>query len=394
MKYLRFKTIFKPLLLTLGLLISIKYPLTAAPIANSIAQIFVTTIKWASLPLVFFSLLATATKLNNKSELLNLGGNVLKYTITTTLIAATTALILFLSVAPRVTATITDSSLLPDNSGHNIYGVLLITTIILSLIISVFILSRNIISRQNFNLLIEQVYSKLMTCISIFLKLTPLAIWAFISLFIFEINETIFKGLSKYLACVIAANLIQAIVVLPAILKAKKINPIKYFKSVLPALNIAFWSKSSNAALPTAIDNAINNAKISDKTARFSLPLCTTINMNACAAFILITVLFVSTSYGIEYSAIEYIAWIFIATIAAIGNAGVPMGCYTLSCILLSMKSVPLYVMGIILPFYGLIDMLESAINVWSDLCVTKIVDDNIVTKTSRITQSSPHVTA
>jgi Na+/H+-dicarboxylate symporter len=40
--------------------------------------------------------------------------------------------------------------------------------------------------------------------------------------------------------------------------------------------------------------------------------------------------------------------------------------------------NVPLHILGIILPFYTLIDMLESAINVWSDSCVTAVVDSEI----------------
>jgi Na+/H+-dicarboxylate symporter len=59
--------------------------------------------------------------------------------------------------------------------------------------------------------------------------------------------------------------------------------------------------------------------------------------------------------------------WIFIATLAAIGNAGVPMGCFFLSGALLNTMNVPIEMMGIILPFYALLDMLESAINIWSD---------------------------
>ena len=35
--------------------------------------------------------------------------------------------------------------------------------------------------------------------------------------------------------------------------------------------------------------------------------------------------------------------------------------------------------MGLILPFYSLIDMLETAVNVWSDTCVTKVVNDDTV---------------
>ena len=66
--------------------------------------------------------------------------------------------------------------------------------------------------------------------------------------------------------------------------------------------------------------------------------------------------------------------WIIIATIAAIGNAGVPMGCFFLSASLLASLNIPITLMGIILPFYSLIDMLETALNVWSDACVTKVV--------------------
>jgi Na+/H+-dicarboxylate symporter len=39
---------------------------------------------------------------------------------------------------------------------------------------------------------------------------------------------------------------------------------------------------------------------------------------------------------------------------------------------------VPITLMGIILPFYSLIDMLETALNVWSDSCVAKVVDEKL----------------
>ena len=64
-----------------------------------------------------------------------------------------------------------------------------------------------------------------------------------------------------------------------------------------------------------------------------------------------------------------------IATIAAIGNAGVPMGCFFLSASLLSTMGMDLALLGIILPFYSVIDMIETSLNVWSDICVTKIAD-------------------
>ena len=98
--------------------------------------------------------------------------------------------------------------------------------------------------------------------------------------------------------------------------------------------------------------------------------------MNACAAFILITVFFVTQSHGLHFDLWEKIAWIGIATIAAIGNAGVPMGCFFIASALLTTMNVPLTLMGVILPFYALLDMLESAINIWSDACVTMVVNE------------------
>ena len=83
-------------------------------------------------------------------------------------------------------------------------------------------------------------------------------------------------------------------------------------------------------------------------------------------------------SNGLEWSYIEMIGWVIIATIAAFGNAGVPMGCYFLSSAILAAMNVPLNILGIILPFYTMIDMVETALNVWSDSCVTAIVEKEV----------------
>jgi Na+/H+-dicarboxylate symporter len=50
---------------------------------------------------------------------------------------------------------------------------------------------------------------------------------------------------------------------------------------------------------------------------------------------------------------------------------------------------VPLHILGIILPFYSLIDMLESAINVWSDSCVAAVVQQEI-SQEGIVIESSP----
>jgi len=81
-------------------------------------------------------------------------------------------------------------------------------------------------------------------------------------------------------------------------------------------------------------------------------------------------------NHGIEINLTTMMLWILIATIAAIGNAGVPMGCFFLSASLLTSMDVPITLLGLILPFYSIIDMVETTLNVWSDSCVVKVVNE------------------
>ena len=70
--------------------------------------------------------------------------------------------------------------------------------------------------------------------------------------------------------------------------------------------------------------------------------------------------------------------WVVIASLAAIGNAGVPMGCFFLTSAFLVGMGVPLDMLGLILPLYAVFDMIETALNVWSDSCVTAITDKQV----------------
>lgn len=150
---------------------------------------------------------------------------------------------------------------------------------------------------------------------------------------------------------------------------------------MLPAVVVAFFSKSSVGTLPVTLASAENNLKINPKISRFVLPICTTINMNGCAAFILITSLFVMQNAGMDLTQSLKISWVFIAVFAAIGNAGVPMGCYFLTLSLMSSIGVPLGLLGVILPIYTVIDMVETAENVWSDSVVCAMTDKDLSEK-------------
>jgi Na+/H+-dicarboxylate symporter len=147
---------------------------------------------------------------------------------------------------------------------------------------------------------------------------------------------------------------------------------------MMPAVLMALFTKSSAATLPVTMDTAENRLGIRQNIARFVLPICTTINMNGCAAFILVTSLFVMQNGGTPLTITTIVTWIFISVVSAIGNAGVPMGCYFLTLSLMSGIGAPVAVLGIILPIYTIIDMVETAENVWSDSCVAAMVDHDL----------------
>ena len=182
-------------------------------------------------------------------------------------------------------------------------------------------------------------------------------------------------SIGKYVLVVLGGNVIQFFIVLPLFLLARGLNPVHVLGRMMPAVLMALFTKSSAATLPVTMDTAENRLGIRKNVARFVLPICTTINMNGCAAFILVTSLFVMQQGGTPLTVGTIFLWILISVISAVGNAGVPMGCYFLTLSLMSGIGAPVAVLGIILPIYTIIDMVETAENVWSDSCVAAMVD-------------------
>ena len=185
-------------------------------------------------------------------------------------------------------------------------------------------------------------------------------------------------SIGKYVLVVLGGNVIQFFIVLPLFLLARGLNPIHILGRMMPAVLMALFTKSSAATLPVTMDSAEQRLGVRKDIARFVLPICTTINMNGCAAFILVTSLFVMQNGGTSLTLGTILLWVLISVVSAIGNAGVPMGCFFLTLSLMSGIGAPVAILGIILPIYTIIDMVETAENVWSDSCVCAMTDHDL----------------
>lgn len=376
------------------------FPTALLPLAGFISELFINFLKLLSLPVIFLSIFTTLANIKNLSQAKKLLVKVLTYTLLTTLIAATIGLILFLVIHPyseNPQELITNNdpknlmttyvnfikAIVPENVAeaflkNNVLGVVFIASILGLATLS--IPSKEKESIQTF---FNGLFQALLKISSIVIKLLPIGIFAFSVELFSEISRSQDKlnNLLGYAACVILANLIQGFVVLPLFLKLKGFKPVKTFQAMLPALTTAFFTKSSSASLPISMKCTKENLGVRESTASFTLPLCSVINMNGCAAFILITTLFVVNSTGAVLTIWQMLPWIFISTFMAIGNAGVPMGCYFLTSALLVGLNTPLTLLGMILPLYALFDMVETALNVWSDCCITAVVDKEVKTQ-------------
>ena len=374
-------------------------------IADVISKLFINMLKLISLPMIFLAIVSTLSRMTSLSEAGILLRRILTYTVATTLIAATIGMILFLIIQPvnlgeAVGVAVPKQGnylsflmkIIPENPvqpflENNVLGMAFLATIF-SIAILKLPKEQNHLLRDFFGSL----FSALLKMTSALILLMPLGIFAFTIQFVQSIkgNAAQLQQLILYGLCVIGANLIQGLIVLPLMVKLRGGSPMRTARAMFPALTMAFFTKSSNATLPLALDCAKNRLGVSDKTASFSLPLCSIINMNGCAAFILITLFFVCGSQGIVFSPLQMIPWIFLASFAAIGNAGVPMGCFFLTTAFLIGMGVPVELMGIILPLYSLFDMVETALNVWSDSCITAVVDKELkIPATSSVVEAN-----
>lgn len=365
-----------------------------------IATVYTRLFQLVAVPTIVLAVITTLAKFGEQKDTGRIFGHAVTYTLLTTITAAAIGLLLYNIIQPgNLPPSIASqgSSAIPQDISHETYYDHILSVIpnnivkplldgnVLSLLILAFaigialaklpksdkkdVLMKGILGLQDLLFLL----------IHALIWSLPVGIVAFSAQLTAQVSAGIAAAsLGKYIAVIISGNLIQMFIILPLFLLLRGLNPLHVFARMSPAVLMAFFTKSSAATLPVTIASAENRLGVSQKVSRFVLPICTTINMNGCAAFILVTTLFVMQNGGATFSVPQMILWLFIAVIAAIGNAGVPMGCYFLTLSLLTGTGAPVGIMGIILPAYTIFDMIETAENVWSDSCVCAMTQHDI----------------
>ena len=367
---------------------------------NFVATAYTRLFQLLAVPTIALAVITTLSSLGNQADTGKIFRHAIVYTLLTTIAAAAVGLVLYNIVAPGNLPTdmvLSGTSELPQNLEQTSYydhilGVIpnnIIKPFAEGNVLSILLLAAAAgiaLAKMPQSNKKEVVVKGLLGLQDLLFMLIRGLIWALplgIVAFAAQLSAQFSAGivmdsLGKYVAIILGGNVIQFFIVLPLFLLARGINPVRTLSKMMPAVLMALFTKSSAATLPVTMNTAETRMGVSNKVSRFVLPICTTINMNGCAAFILVTSLFLMQNGGIQLSLSTMIPWLFISVLSAVGNAGVPMGCYFLTLSLMSGMNAPIGIMGIILPIYTIIDMIETAENVWSDSCVCAMVDKDM----------------
>lgn len=372
---------------------------TINEMCDFVATIFTRLFQFIAVPTIALAVITTLASLGAERNTGKIFVRTITYTLLTTFAASFVALALYIIIAPgnlpsdligaAAGATKKYASLSYYNHFLNVVPNNMVKPFLEGNVLSVLSIAGAVgmgiacaPKNENREVVLKFVYGLqevLFTMIRGLMKVLPIGIVAFAAQLSAQIEAGVIVGaLGKYMAVVMGGNFIQMFIVLPLFLLARGLNPIDVFRKMSPALAVALFTKSSAATLPVTLASAEMNLKARKEVTRFVLPICTTINMNGCAAFILVTSLFVLQNGGVELTMGTMLTWVCISVFAAVGNAGVPMGCYFLTLSLVSSMGAPVGVMGIILPIYAVIDMIETAENVWSDSTVCAMTNNDL----------------
>ena len=371
-------------------------------VTNFVATIYTRLFQFVAIPTIALAVTTTLARFGTQKDTGRIFRHTLTYTLLTTVAAAAVGMLLYRFIAPdnlpldaiqgdtgidSVKQELGDASymdyiigIVPDNVLRPLVEGNVLSLLLIAVAVGI-ALARMPETDSKRTLMngLNGLQNLVSTLIHWLIDILPIGIIAFAAQLSAEVTAgTVVTSIGKYVAVILGGNLLQFCVVLPLFLMARELNPIRVARAMTPAVLMALFTKSSAATLPVTIQSAEERLGVASRVARFVLPICTTINMNGCAAFIFVTSLFVMQNGGVEITWGTMIMWLFISVVAAIGNAGVPMGCYFLTLSLMSGVGAPIAIMGIILPVFTVLDMIETAENVWSDSCVAAMTDRDI----------------
>jgi Na+/H+-dicarboxylate symporter len=173
-----------------------------------------------------------------------------------------------------------------------------------------------------------------------------------------------------YLACVL-----QIVVVYGGLLLAHGLSPLKFFRAAFPAMQVAFTSSSSFAAMPIALRSVVRNMGVKEEYAAFAVPLGASIKMDGCGAiYPAISAVFIAQYFHLDLQPTQYIIILLASVLGSFGTAGVPGTATVMVTLVLSSAGLPLEGIGYLVAIDRILDMMRTMTNVTGQMVVPVLV--------------------
>lgn len=219
--------------------------------------------------------------------------------------------------------------------------------------------------------------------LSTIMETSPIGVMSLMAFSIAQYGTGLFMSIGKYILCCWLACIAVYIIVflIPVLLYTK--TDAKRFLLACGEISLMTLSTTSSAAtLPTTIRVSTEDLGVPAEISDFTLPLGCTINMCGGACSFCCLALFVSDFYSLDLPLSQFAAMAIVATVINMAAPGIPGGGIMLMTSFLTIFSLPVDLIGPIAPFYRLLDMAFTTINVEGDVAANLIIaksEENVI---------------
>jgi Na+/H+-dicarboxylate symporter len=360
-----------------------------------IGDIFVRLLKMLIVPLVFFTITSGVTKMGDMKSLRSVGGMVMGYYLITSTLAATIGMIVALVTKPgQEVAGLLDAGAKVEKPAFNLLEnaiswfptnpiEAMATANMLQIIVFALFLGCALLALgdkvKGLTNLIDQCSDTMIKITDFVMGFAPYGILALVAVMISSLGSKMLAAVGKFIVTDYIAIILMLAIVYPLLVKFMgKLNPIKFYKNVSPAMLVAASTTSSAATLPVAMSVADKNLGVPERIYGFSLPLGNTVNMDGMAAALGVISVFACNLYGMPITAGLMIQFVFLGLVLSVGCAGVKGAGVVMSSVLLQTLGMPLTLVPILAAVWPIIDIGHTTTNVTGDLAGTAVVSSRL----------------
>lgn len=207
------------------------------------------------------------------------------------------------------------------------------------------------------------------------MKFAPLGVFGLVAKTVTATGFAAFGPLIIFFFTVVGALAIHWLITLSLLLRwVGGINPLTFIRSMSPPLLMAFSTASSSATLPLTLKTVEEKVGVSNQTSSFVLPLGATINMDGTALYECVAAMFIAQAYGLDLTFVQQFTIVVVALLTSIGVAGIPAASLVAITVILGVMGLPLEGLGLLLVTDRILDMMRTAVNIYSDSCGAAII--------------------